>query len=51
MKNISLINILVNKSHDTIFLKSIEASNQFKDANYIFRLDGVLEEIGKLIIV
>lgn len=44
--------MLVNNSYNTIFLKSVEASDQVKDVDYIFRLlDGVIKEIGKHLVV
>lgn len=52
LKNISLINILVNNPGSILFLKSIEASEQVKDVGFIFKLlDNVVKEIGEQIIV
>ncbi|KAK2651670.1 hypothetical protein Ddye_011526 [Dipteronia dyeriana] len=51
-RNRGLINILVNNPHGTIFLKSIDASDRVKDAEYLFTLlDGVVEEIEERLVV
>ncbi|XP_021971525.1 uncharacterized protein LOC110866690 [Helianthus annuus] len=52
MRNRSLINFLVNNQYDTVFLKTVDASNCVKDAQKIFELlDGVIEEIMEDIVV
>ncbi|KAL0928861.1 hypothetical protein M5K25_000788 [Dendrobium thyrsiflorum] len=52
MKSRSLINILVNNPYGTVFLRSIEASDEVKNADFIFNLlDGVVEEIGEQLVV
>ncbi|KAL0909152.1 hypothetical protein M5K25_019995 [Dendrobium thyrsiflorum] len=52
MKSRSLINILVNNPYETVFLRSIEASDEIKNVDFIFNLlDGVVEEIGKQLVV
>lgn len=52
IKNKYLINILVNILYDIIFLKSVDASDKFKDANYFFDiLNWVIEEIGEHLVV
>ncbi|XP_028551493.1 uncharacterized protein LOC114579844 [Dendrobium catenatum] len=52
MKSRSLINILVNNPYGTVFLRSVEASDEVKNATFIFNLlDGVIEEIGEQLVV
>ncbi|XP_020682348.1 uncharacterized protein LOC110099509 [Dendrobium catenatum] len=52
IKNRSLINILVNNPYGTVFLRSIEASDEVKNATFIFNLlDGIIEEIDEQLIV
>ncbi|KAL0906544.1 hypothetical protein M5K25_025046 [Dendrobium thyrsiflorum] len=52
MKSRSLINILVNNPYGTVFLRSAEASDEVKNAEFIFNLlDGVVEEIGEQLVV
>ncbi|KAL0906436.1 hypothetical protein M5K25_024931 [Dendrobium thyrsiflorum] len=52
MKSRSLINVLVNNPYGTVFLRSIEASDEIKNADFIFNLlDGVVEEIGEQLVV
>ncbi|XP_028550851.1 uncharacterized protein LOC110112362 [Dendrobium catenatum] len=52
IKHRSLINILINNPYGTVFLRSIEASDQVKDAEFIFRLlDSIVEEIGEHLVV
>ncbi|KAL0906334.1 hypothetical protein M5K25_024821 [Dendrobium thyrsiflorum] len=52
MKSRSLINILVNNPYGTVFLRSVEASDEVKNAEFIFNLlDGVVEEIGEQLVV
>jgi len=47
-KGRSITNFLVNSPMGTIFLKSIDSSNYFKDASKLFSLiDGVIDEIGE----
>ncbi|VFQ71136.1 unnamed protein product [Cuscuta campestris] len=51
-RNRGLINILVNNQFGTIFLRSVDASDKVKDADYLFQLlDGIVEEIGEEIVV
>ncbi|KAK3188499.1 hypothetical protein Dsin_028060 [Dipteronia sinensis] len=47
----SLINFLVNNPKGTVFLKTIDASNMVKDADLIFHLIDVVEEVGEDIVV
>ncbi|KAL0928982.1 hypothetical protein M5K25_000921 [Dendrobium thyrsiflorum] len=52
MKSRSLINILVNNPYGTVFLRSVEASDEVKNADFLFNLlDGVVEEIGEQLVV
>ncbi|KAL0917971.1 hypothetical protein M5K25_013083 [Dendrobium thyrsiflorum] len=52
MKSRSLINILVNNPYGTVFLRSIDASDEVKNADFIFNLlEGVVEEIGEQLVV
>ncbi|XP_020696649.1 uncharacterized protein LOC110109791 [Dendrobium catenatum] len=52
MKSRSLINILVNNPYSTVFLRSVEASDEIKNAEFIFNLiDGVVDEIGEQLVV
>ncbi|KAL0907910.1 hypothetical protein M5K25_022364 [Dendrobium thyrsiflorum] len=52
MKSRSLINILVDNPYGMVFLRSIEASDEIKNADFIFNLlDGVVKEIGEQLVV
>ncbi|XP_020690214.1 uncharacterized protein LOC110105164 [Dendrobium catenatum] len=52
MKSRSLINILVNNPYGTVFLRSVEASDEVKNAAFIFNLlYGIIEEIGEQLVV
>ncbi|KAL0919159.1 hypothetical protein M5K25_011233 [Dendrobium thyrsiflorum] len=52
MKSRSLINILVNNPYGTVFLRSVEASDEVKNADFLFNLlDGVVKEIGEQLVV
>ncbi|KAI0503611.1 hypothetical protein KFK09_014545 [Dendrobium nobile] len=51
MKSWSLINILINNPYGTVFLRSVKASDEVKNAEFIFNLlDGVVEEIGEQLV-
>lgn len=46
------LNFLVNNPHVNIFLTSVHASNNVKDANMLFKLlDDVMEEIGHELLI
>lgn len=48
IKGRSLINFLVNNPEGTVFLKCVDASNEVKDADLLFKLlDEVVEEVGE----
>jgi len=48
----SLINILINNLYGTVFLRSIEASDQVKDVEFIFGLlDSIIEKVGEHLVV
>ncbi|KAL0919971.1 hypothetical protein M5K25_009065 [Dendrobium thyrsiflorum] len=52
IKHRSLINILINNPYGTVFLRSVEASDQVKDAEFIFRLlDSIVDEVGVYLVV
>ncbi|PKU82064.1 hypothetical protein MA16_Dca004081 [Dendrobium catenatum] len=52
IKHKSLINILINNPYGTVFLRSVEASDQVKDAEFIFGLlDSIVEEVGEHLVV
>ncbi|KAL5580521.1 hypothetical protein UlMin_012963 [Ulmus minor] len=51
-RNRGLINILINNPFGTVFLRSVDASNRVKYANYLFKmLDEVVEETGEKLVV
>lgn len=48
MRGRSLINFFVNNHHNTVFLRSIDASDVVKDANKLFELlDVIVDEVGE----
>ncbi|KAL0914696.1 hypothetical protein M5K25_015065 [Dendrobium thyrsiflorum] len=52
IKNINLINILINNSYGYVFLKSIEASDWAKYKKFLFEvLDGVVHDIREHLVV
>ncbi|PKU65733.1 hypothetical protein MA16_Dca021105 [Dendrobium catenatum] len=52
IKHRSLINILINNPYGTVFLRSIEASDQVKDPEFIFELlDSIIDEVGEHLVV
>ncbi|CAH9109736.1 unnamed protein product [Cuscuta epithymum] len=51
MRGRQLINFLVNNPYGTVFLKSVDASDQVKDAQMLCKLlDSVVEEVGEDIV-
>ncbi|PKU67521.1 hypothetical protein MA16_Dca016245 [Dendrobium catenatum] len=52
IKHRSLINIFINNPYGTVFLRSIEASDQVKDAEFIFELlDSIVDEVKEYLVV
>ncbi|KAL0913450.1 hypothetical protein M5K25_016912 [Dendrobium thyrsiflorum] len=52
IKHRSLINILINNPYGTMFLRSVEASDQVKNAEFIFQLlDNIVDEVGEYLVV